>query len=54
MEETLYKSSRSDLGKEYWRRASPVLQKTILEVGIPMFGKKDKRISSINTLRIHA
>jgi hypothetical protein len=54
MAETLYKSSHRALGKEAWRRASPVLQKNIPEVGIPMLGKKDKSIATINTLRIHA
>jgi hypothetical protein len=54
MAETLYKSSWRALGKEACSRPSLVLQKKIPEVGIPMLGKKDKSITTINTLRIHA
>jgi hypothetical protein len=54
MAKTLYKSSLKALGKEAWRRASPVLQKNILEAEIPMLGKKYKSIVAINTLWIHA
>jgi hypothetical protein len=54
MVEILYKSSRRALVKESWRRALSVLQKKIPEAGIPMLGKKDKRIAAINTLGIHA
>jgi hypothetical protein len=42
------------VGKEAWRRASPVLQKNILETSIPMLGKIDERITAINTLHIYA
>jgi hypothetical protein len=42
------------MGKEAWRRASPVLQKKIPEVGIPMLGKTDENIVTINTLQIYA
>jgi hypothetical protein len=54
MVETLYKSSHRALGKEAWRRASSVLQKKMLEAGIPMLSKKDKSIATINKLWIHA
>jgi hypothetical protein len=54
MAKTLYKSSHRALGKEAWRIASLVLQKMILEAGIPMLSKKDKIIVTINTLWIHA
>jgi hypothetical protein len=38
MAKIIYKSSHRSLGKEAWRRASPVLQKKIPEEGISMLG----------------
>jgi hypothetical protein len=42
------------VGKEAWGRASVVLQKKIPEAGIPMLGKMDEIIVTINTMWIYA